>query len=82
MLLLTTNVVQGVLTVTVINRASFAIFIDFICNRFRMLCHRLCNPYLTLKYPSVGLMYLRSVPVEEFKDVTMGRERLMVTVLI
>lgn len=41
----------------------------------------LCNPYLTLKYPIVGLMYLRSVPVE-FKDVTMGRERLMVTVLI
>lgn len=42
----------------------------------------LFNPYLTLKYPSVGLMYLRSVPVVEFRDITMGRERLMVTALI
>lgn len=42
----------------------------------------LFNPYLTLKYPNVGLMYLRSVLVVEIKDITMGRESLMVTALI
>lgn len=65
MLLLTTNRIQGVPTVTDTVRVSFVIVTDFISNIFLTLYRQqrkmLCKNCLTLKYPKMRLIHTRHV---------------------